>query len=333
MASLEFKKKVLISLLSLAIVLVAVKILLQDKISFSGTENSMNESEIREKFNRILVDFSIDQKLIKEKRVKDKSSGIEISNYKILVPKDLTIPEILAEVYQTFKEDSLKISSREKVKNGKTLVSIKSGDDILLNCEFDYSKTYHRNKGYVSFIIKDADPGNPSSTQLLEASEKINFLLRPGSSELNKLETIQNYGQQFSVLIDDDIAEQKYKLDPAHSEVRIATVIKTLVTDFEKAVCFIVDDRSSFYRSSNFKVFESELDKRNIKLFTISDFMNLANDEKLIDEFNGEIGTMNPGGSIIFLMNEEAYFSVLPEIKKFKKQGYRFIASSLILQN
>ena len=61
--------------------------------------------------------------------------------------------------------------------------------------------------------------------------------------------------------------------------------------------------------------------------------MNLANDEKLIDEFNGEIGTMNPGGSIISLMNEEAYFSVLPEIKKFKKQGYRFIASSLILQN
>ena len=333
MTSFEFKKKLLISLLSLAIVLVAVKILLQDKISFSGSEHSVNESEIREKFDRILVDFSIDQKLIKEKRVKDKSSGIEISNYKIQVPKDLTIPEILTEVYHTFIKDSLKISSKEMVKNGKTIVSIKSVDDILLNCEFDYSKTYHRNKGYVSFVIKDSDPGNPSSLQLLETSEKINFLLRPGSGELKKLETIQNYGQQFSVLIDDDIGEQKYKLDPAHSEVRIATVIKTLVSDFQKAVCFIVEEESSFYRSSNFKVFKSELDKRNIKLFTISDFMNLANDEKLVDEFNREIRSLNPGGSIIFLMNEETYFSVLSEIKKFKKQGYRFIASSLILQN
>jgi hypothetical protein len=32
-------------------------------------------------------------------------------------------------------------------------------------------------------------------------------------------------------------------------------------------------------------------------------------------------------------MNEETFFSIEAEIKKFKKLGYRFIASSLILQN
>lgn len=333
MTSFDFRKKLLIALLSSAIVLVAAKILLQDKVGFSGSDISVNESEIRQRFDNILSEFSIDSKLIKERRIIDKSSGKEISNYKIQVPKDLTIPEILAEVYQTYVKDSLRIISIEKVKNGKTIVLIKNGDDVLLNCELDYSKTYNRNKGYVSFIIKDADPANSISIRLLESSEKINFLLRPSSGVINQLETIQNYGQQFSVLIDDDITEQKYELDPAHSAVRIATVIKTLVTDFEKAVCFIVDDNSSFYKSSNFKIFDQELSKRKINLFTTSEFMNLNNDERLVNSFNTEVEALTQGGSIIFMMNEEAYFSVVPDIKKFKKQGYRFIASSLILQN
>lgn len=333
MPSFDFRKKFFISLLSLAILLVAVKIFLQDKISFTDHENSISESEIRQKFNDILEEYSIDPKLIKERRVEDKSSGNEISNYKIQVPKDLTIPEILAEVYKTFAKDSLKINSAEKVKNGRTIISIKNGNNVLLTCEFDYSKTYHRNKGYVSFIIKDADPDILLSTQLLESSEKINFLLRPASKVLNQIETIQNFGQQFSILIDDHIGEQKYDLDPAHSEVRITTVIKTLVTDFQKAVCFVVDDNSAFYKSSNFKVFEQELLKRKIKYFTISEFVNLKNDEKLVNEFNEKIETLNSGGSIIFLMNEDAYLSVVPDIKKFKKKGYRFIASSLILQS
>ena len=333
MDSFDFRKKLLIALLSLAIVLVAAKILLQDKVGFSSSDISVNENEIRQRFGDILNEFSIDPKLIKERRIVDKSSGKEISNYKIQVPKDLTIPEILTEVYQTYLKDSLKIISVEKVKNGKTIVLIKNGDDVLLNCELDYSKTYTRNKGYVSFIIKDSDPANSISIRLLESSEKINFLLRPSSSLINQLETIQNYGQQFSVLIDDDINEQKYELDPAHSAVRIATVIKTLVADFEKAVCFIVDDNSSFYKSSNFKIFNQELSKRKINLFTTSEFLNLNDDETLVNSFNTEIEELNRGGSIIFMMSEEAYFSVVPEIKKFKKQGYRFIASSLILHN
>jgi hypothetical protein len=333
MTSFDFRRKLLISLLSLAIVLVAVKILLQNIGESSSLNDLINENEIRQKFSNILHDFSIEQKLIKEKRVEDKSSGMEISSFKIQVPKDLTIPEILLEIYQTFSKDSLKINSIEKVKNGKTIISLQNGNDVLLNCEFDYSKTYYRNKGYVSFLIKDVDLNDPSSIRLLESSEKINFLLRPASSMINQLGKTQNYGQQFSVLIDDDMAEQKYELDPSHSEVRITTVIKTLVTDFQKAVCFIADDNSSFYKSSNFKVFEKELLKRKIKLFTTSDFVNLNNDEMLINGFNAEIEALNPGGSIIFMMNEEAYFSVVPEIKKYKKQGYRFIASSLIMQN
>jgi hypothetical protein len=334
MTSFDFRKKILISLLSLAIILVAVKIFLQDKNSFNGSnDNSFNESEIRQRFSSILDDFSIDNKLIKEKRVKDKTSGLEISNFKIQVPKDLTIPEILAEVYQSFRKDSLKINSSEKVKGGRTIVSINSGKAAILQCELDYSKTYYRNKGYVSFIIKDFDPNNSTSLKLLENSEKLNILLRPGSGYLEQIEIIQSRGQQFSVLIDDNIGEQKYKLDPSHSEVRVITVIKTLVTDFQKAVCFVADDNSSFYKSENYEVLKRELSKRKIKLLSNSDFINLNDDEGLQSEFDHQIESINPGGSKIFLLEEETFFKILPDMKRYKMKGYRFIASSLILQN
>jgi len=37
------------------------------------------------------------------------------------------------------------------------------------------------------------------------------------------------------------------------------------------------------------------------------------------------------GGSIIFLVSEDSYAALNPEIKKYKKKGYRVITSSLIL--
>jgi hypothetical protein len=333
MQSFEFRKKLLISLLSIAVLLVAVKIFLQQNSVFSASDNSVNESEIRKQFISILKDFSIDEKLVKEKRIEDKLSGNEISSFRIQVPKDLSIPEVLAEVYETFLKDSLKIISTEKVRGGKTILSIKDGKSAVLQCELDYSKNYSRNKGYISIMIEEVDPVNESALQILESTEKINFLLLPSSVNLKRIETIQKYGQQFSVLINDNIGEQKYELDPAHSEIRIETVIKTLVTDFQQAVCFIIDDNSTFYRSSNFEIFKKELTKRKIKLFATSEFIKLTSDERLHSDFINEIEAINPGGSKIFLMNEESYLSVIPEVKKLKKQGYRFIASSLILQD
>lgn len=331
MLSFEFRKKLLITLLTIAVLLVAVKILLQQNSAFSSSDNSVNENEVRQQFLKILDDFSIDQKFVKEKRIEDKNSGNEISSFRVQVPKDLSIPEVLAEVYQTFFKDSLKIISTEKIRGGKTVLSINSGRSVLLQCDLDYSKIYSRNKGYISFMIKDVGPANESALQILESTEKINFLLQPSSNNLSQIETIQKYGQQFSVLIDDDINEQKYQLHQAHSEIRIISVIKTLVTDFQQAVCFIIDDNSGFYKSTNYEILKRELNKRKIKLFTTSEFINLTSNETLQSDFINEIETINPGGSKIFLMNEESYLSVVPEVKKFKKLGYRFIASSLIL--
>lgn len=332
MLSFRFKRNLLLSLLGLAIILFAANILLKnDLIASDSKEDLIDEDELSQRFRNILVDFSIEDKLIKETKLIDKHSGREISNIKVQVPKDLTIPEIIKDVFQSFRKDSLIIQSIEKVKGGKSTVALKMGNSMVLQAEFDYAKNYSRNNGYMAFILNDVDPANSSTAALIESPAKLNFLIRPETKHIQQLEFIRNNGQQFSVLIDDDISEQKYKLGATYSEQRVVTVIKTLVTDFRKAVCFIIDDNSNFYNSPNYEILNRELTKRKIKLFRTSDFVNLVYDETVLDSFNRQIEPMGSGESIVFLLSEKTYVALNNEIKKYKKKGYRVITSSLIL--
>ena len=332
MLSLKFRRNLLLSLFALAVIFIAIFILLNSVLELPHIgEKFVNAAEISQRFINLLSDFGIEEKLIKENKVKDKSSGREISNIKIQVPKDLSIPEILLDIYQSFSEDSLTIHSVEKVKGGRSTLVLKNGKSIILQAELAYSKNVFRNKGSIAFIIKDVDIESSSATELIESSTKLNFLIRPESKLIQNLDLIMENGKQFSILIDDEINEQKYKLGPAYSEQRVVTVVKTLVKDFAMATCFIIDDESEFSKSLNREVFSRELKKRSIKLFTFSDFVNLYNDENLLDTFNREIENLMENEGQIFLLGEDAYKAINGEIKKCKKRGYKVVNSSLLL--
>ncbi|HSW53743.1 MAG TPA: hypothetical protein VLH59_01520 [Ignavibacteriaceae bacterium] len=332
MQSFKFRKSLFLTLIATAVILIAANILFKSDLFVNNSyEDTIDEEEISQRFLNILAEFDIEDKLIKEKKVKDKHSNEDISSFKVQVPKDLSIPEILQDVFQSFKKDSLIIQSFENVKGSKTTLALKIGSSAVLQAEFDYAKNYSRNKGYIAFILNDVDPANSSTITLIESPAKINLLIRPEIKHLQHLEYIRSNGQQFSVLIDDDISEQKYKLSETYSEQRIVTVIKTLVTDFQKAVCFIIDDNSNFYNSPNYEILKRELTKRKIKLFRKSEFVNLNNEEMILDSFNDQLNSLANGGSIIFLVSEDAYMTLSSEIKKYKKKGYRVITTSLIL--
>jgi len=331
MPSFKFRKSLFLTLIATAVILIAANIFFNsDLLSYSSDVDAIDKEEISQRFLNILAEFDIEDKLIKENKVKDKHSSQEISSFKVQVPKDLTIPEILKDIFLSFRKDSLKIQSFEKVKGSKTTLALKKGNSVVLQAEFNYAKEYSRNNGYIAFIINDVDPADASTTALIESPAKINLLIRPETKHLQHLEYIRSNGQQFSVLIDDDISEQKYKLGETYSEQRIVTVIKTLITDFQKAVCFIIDENSNFYNSPNYEILKRELSKRKIKFFRKSDFVNLTNDETILDSFNDQMESLVNGGSIIFLLREDSYSALNPEIKKYKKKGYRVITSGLI---
>lgn len=334
MPLLKFRRNLLLSLFALAVLLISIKILLNSVLMVSDSEEKfIDANEINQRFISLLDNFGIEEKLIKVNKSKDKFSGHEIPNIRIQVPKDLSIPEILQDIYQSYSNDSLRIYSVEKVKGGKSALVLMKGKSAILQAEFDYSKNIFRDKGSIAFIINDVDPGKSSIAALVESSTKLNFLIRPDSKIIQQLKFINENGKQFSILIDDNTIEQKYKLGPSYSEHRVVTVVKTLVTDFSSAVCFVIDDKSEFYKSFNREILSRELSRRNIKLLTFSDFVNLDNDENLFNNFNREIENVRGNEGVIFLLNEDLYQSIYPEIKRSKKKGYRIINSSLLLQS
>ena len=331
MLSLKFRRNLLIVLFVLSIILIVLTIFLKTDSNSTGTENEfVNHQEIKQRFINTLYEFGIEEALIKEKKIIDKTSDDDIVNFKIQVPKDLSIPEILLGINQTFREDSLQISSFERKKGGKSELELKHDRSIILRAEFNYSKNVLRNRGAIGFIIKDINPAELSSNNLIQSSTKLNFLLRPGSETLHSLESIYENGNQFSLLIDDEISEQKYKLNAAHSEKRIITVLKTLVTDFANAVSFIIDDNSEFYNSPNRELFTTELRKRGIRISKISDFVKLALEQNPIDTFNQHIVNLKHGEKSIFILDEETFNVIHPEIIKSLKLGFRIVNTSLL---
>jgi hypothetical protein len=330
--SFKFKKNSLISLIALAILLIGSNIILNNIYSSHNERvTEFNEEDVSKRFKNIMSSFGIESGLVKEKSFIDSKTNRETFSFKVQVPRDLSIPEVLQEVYKSFRKDSLTINSVEKVKGGKTNITLKSGTTIILNAEFDYSKNYFRNLGAIAFIIYDVDPMKPETISLIESPTKLNFLIRPETKYLQSLEIFSSNLQQFSILIDDEISEQKYQLGPGFSEQRIINVVKTLVTDFPKAVCFIVDDGSDFYKSTNYEAFKMELVKRNIKLFKFSDFVSFDFSENISFVFNEKINSLEKGESIIFFLNEQSYLALRIDIMKFQMKGYRVITSSLIL--
>ena len=328
----KFKKNFLIILIALAIVLIAANIILKDHFTFSKEkETYIDEKGISQRFRNIFDDFGIEKEFIKENYSIDKETNREISRFKVQVPKDLTIPEILLEIYKSFRKDSLTINSIEKVKGGRSILTFKSGKKLILEAEFDNSKNYFRNMGSLVFILYDVNPTEPSTISLIESPSKFNFLIRPETKYLQSIEVISNNSQQFSILIDDEISEQKYQLGPGFSQQRTINVIKTLVNDFKKAVCFIIDDNSNFYKSNNYKLFSSELLKRNIKLYKTSDFLFLDYSESLDFVFAEELNGLSKGGTKIFLLSEESYSALKSEITKYEMKGFKVITSSLVL--
>jgi len=177
MLSFKFRKSLFLALIATAVILIAANILLKSDLFINSSyEDTIDEEEISQRFLNILAEFDIEDQFIKENRIKDKNSGREISSFKVQVPKDLTIPEILKDVFLSFRKDSLIIQSIEKVKGNKTSLALKKGKSTVLQAEFNYAKDYSRNNGYLSFIINDVDPANASITALIESSTKINLL-------------------------------------------------------------------------------------------------------------------------------------------------------------
>lgn len=332
--SSELRKKILIYLFGLAVLLLALNLVFNNKIVFSSDdEKAINSDELGNRFNNILTSFGIEEKLIKKTVSADKVTGLRIPLFRVQVPKDLSIPEILLDIFNEFRKDSLEIESIEKVKSGKSLLTIKKGRTSVLSAEFDYSKNISREKRYLALLITDINYNSQGDSVLIESSQSVNFLIRPDSKYKGLINYIKSYKKEYSILIDDGTGEQKYKLAAGYSAQRVINVLKTLVKDFSKASYFVIDDKTELYNSANYKIISEALSKRQIKLFRLSDFLSLDESENWLDDFGKRMDQVSSNESSIFLISKNSYKQIEQVLSTYYKKGYRIVNSSLLISD
>lgn len=320
---LNFNRKTAASILfgAALLLLVANMVLstVMDKTDSESEKIIISSSEIDSLFRFSLASFNIQEDWISlNKRLRN------IKSYKVKVPPDLSIPVILAEINSNFWDKEVSVYSEEKEFSGKTLLEISTHDIIKLRSEFYYDDKIKRLTGSFAFILENYQLTGKEDSLLLEIPEAFSTLLIPSTESVRIGKYVADKNKTYSILLNDNIDELKYKLNPDYSNNRLKGSLVSLISDFSKAVFFFIDDESDLFNSSAFKFISDELKKRNISVVKLSVLKKLdsTNRSTLISAFDNIVKDIRENESKIFLLNQADFLKLLPEIKRYKKIGY-----------
>ena len=321
-------KSVLPILFGVALILLVPNLVLnilnnEDKLKSKKT--TLSSTEVDSLFRLSLRSFGLLDDWIKE----TKSSKADYT-YKVKIPKDLSIPVILAGINSNFWESGVTINSVEKIFSGRTILEIKLEDEIKLRADFDYDKNIFRSAGTAAFILENFELSSFEDSLLLEIPEPFSPLLIPSTENLILSKFIIDKQKTYSLLLNDDIPELKYKLKGSYSQNRLKGSLLSIINDFSSATYFFIDDQSDLFNSSVFSYMKDELAKRKIKIVKLSHLkkLNFSEMNVLISSFDTFMKNAKEEESITFLISTDNFRNLLPEIKRYRKVGYKFVHPS-----
>jgi hypothetical protein len=322
------KKSVLLILFGVALFLLIPNLVLNimdNKDKLASKNIKLNSAKIDSLFRLSLHSFGLLDDWIK----KSKSTKVDFS-YKIKIPEDLSIPVILAEINSNFWESGVIVNSAEKIFSGRTILEIKLEDEIKLRADFDYDQNIFRSAGTVAFILENFELSNIEDSLLLIIPEPFSPLLTPSMKNLLLSKFIIDKQKTYSLLLNDDIPELKYKLKDSYSRNRLMGSLLSIINDFSSATYFFIDDRSDLFNSSVFLYLKNELAKRKIKIVKLSYLkkLNFSEMNVLIGSFDTFMKNVKEEESITFLISADNFRNLLPEVKRYRKVGYKFVHPS-----
>ena len=124
---------------------------------------------------------------------------------------------VLSEINTNFFGKNLIFSSVEKDFSGRTRLTISNENRTILSAELKYDKEIIRNSRTLAFLIRDYELSNSEDSLLLELPEPFAALIKPTTENIKLVKYINDVAKTFSLFIDDDIPELKYKLNESYS--------------------------------------------------------------------------------------------------------------------
>ncbi len=329
-----FKKRLIQILFVFAVLAVVINVLADQLVKKPVHTKLVNISSnsVNVKFLNALNDFGLQKDWIKS--IIDKKQGSADYQYNVEIPKDLPIPEVLAEIYGTFNQTKLKLKCVEEVTGGKSLLNISSGRKPVLSAELNYDTSITRNAGSIGILIENFDKLNKKNTDaLIEFPQTFAALLVPSKYSLNVKDSLLNNRKEYAVLLNDKISDITYQLGKNFSRNRLRLALRSIIGAFPNAIFYIIDNKSSLYNSAAYSFIENEFSKRKIFLFSTDSFTQIEEGSKsfLTEQLNRIVRPTRAGDKKLILIHADDFDLLKPEIFSLIKIGYKFINPSLIV--
>ena len=285
----------------------------------------LSNEEIDKKFKESLYSFAIKNEWIKS--IKDNSS---IPSYRISVPSDLPIPQIIGELIKQYDGYNLIVEAEEKKIHGRTLMQVSSDKEIKLKADFRYINDIQRTFSQSALFIYGRENKEAEYDSLmLTTTRDMSALLIPSKSNAAYSTWLRGNGFDYAVLLNNEISDIEFRLSKDYSEKRLKLIVQNIVVSFPHAIFYVINKNSDIYSSPNYSVIKKEFGKRKIRFFTTDSLKFIDKSHPNISEKLNSIVTNVKAGDITRIaISFDAYQSLAEDLRKLIRVGYKFVKTS-----
>jgi len=285
----------------------------------------LTDQEIDKRFKESLSSFAIKDEWIKI--VKDKS---RIPQYRVNVPFDLPIPQILGELIKQYDAYNIEVTAEEKRIHGRTLMELIFDHEIKLKADFRYTKDIERTASRSSLFIYGRENKEAEYDSLmLNTTRDISVLLIPSKSNAVYSNWLKENGFDYAVMLNNEISDLEFRLEKGYSEKRLKLIVQNMVVSFPNALFYVINKNSDIYSSLNYLVIKKEFDKRKIRFFTTDSLKFIdSSHPNIVERLNSIVKNVKPDDTTRIAISLDAYQSLTDELKKLIRIGYKFVKTS-----
>lgn len=320
-------------LLVIAIILLVAEITL-DRLKKPKEVTIVNElsvHQIETVFFKVLDEYGIELKWITKKKVKHAVDDSTTTQYNVAIPADVPVPLIIRDINKVIQKDITGFVSEEKKIFGSTEIRIYTNEILKLKATLTPDKKIIRTRNDLSFIISDAfDLSESDYNIFLSVSHPLSCAVVPDENVITKADTLKNYRKEYAVVLDDRISDSKMKLKQEYQKGILRGSISNIINSFNDTRFYIVDEKSSLFKSPIYNFVRDDFKRKGITLFTSSQLIDLSanEDSELFSKFRFYCNDTTSGHQKLFISSFENYQKILPKLELIRKRGNKIIPLS-----
>lgn len=330
------RKRLIYSLLIFIIALILANVF----ITSVENENTITPkkttsiNQIDSVFNSVLNNFGFEEDWLKKYKLRNHEKAPLKVKHKVTLPKDISTIEFIAELNSVFNFEDVTLKIIEEEINGDSEIEIYASDTLKYWVQLTKDEKLTREKAAFVFLLADLNELNDEQfEQLFFSPFPFGLVLSPSTENKNLLEVISKTQKEFCIILDDDIDEEIFKLEPDYSTSRLERSVINIVNIFGGAVDFYVNKNSEIYKSTSYNFVKDEFSKRGKELKIIQSIKKIEaethEDLKSLFDFYHQSIKKNERKQL--LISAIDFLKLQEQIKQIVKKGYKILPPSVLV--